>query len=1237
MHRTLVLLQLLLWVNGIHAFYPFVPKFRVADGREGTGRRVDRSDAVLRSRTAQGDRPITSKLSRKAFSSYSDESLMDRVSRIADGLAAKYGSQTRTKEDASFSRRENEHDVMRAEEPTASNSAGIHQDGTDFSYFLEVKLGAEGKPVYMLLDTGAGTSWVMGANCTSEACITHDLFGPDDSSSFVDTGASFTIKYGTGEVSGHIVRDSMSIAELNTTLDFGLATVTSSEFTRFPFEGILGLSTSPDSFLSAIKDAKLLDKNVFGISLSRASDGPNDGEITFGSVNEDRYEGEITYASLVTGDSWAIPLDDVMVDSQPVGIKGKTAYLDTGTTYAFAPKDQVAALFDNVPGASSGDDGTSYTVPCDSKVPIAFTFAGASWNISSADLLSSKENVCTANIFGIEVVKGSWLLGDVFLKNVYSVFDLDESRIGFAAKSAPSGGDTATSTPSPTTAPTGSPASSPTATISGSPSGSSPTSSVDTGSSSDPSAESSSSPVEPSSDVTPTEESRAGQLRTGDKYMAMIVDETAGLFAGRQTYGNSSGKGLVEAKDCTVAMRPRDQVRTDGTTKNGVPDQAPRPWSRREGFRVELAQRHLSQAFTKYPEFAFELLSESDYQRGELIAQNRLDWPSQPCRGDTKCCGNSTMAKAKTYSSSSHGAEAARSASSSSGNNNNREDRHSAAAPGNQEAHGLLSASKLSDEDEDDDGTDDYNAEDGFVVHPGEDDQAPSGHPGRGRITSRVRFDLRPTNIPPPANGIHRDDGPDSPSYSDDEDDASCRRASRDDFEFDMDDSSGASGSDRRPLLTDIEAPSVTVANSPIWGGGGDGDAAWTERPKSGLRPAFMNMANSIIGAGIIGQPYAFKEAGLLAGIALLLALTVVVDWTIRLIVVNSKLSGASSFQGTVQHCFGRPGLVAISVAQWAFAFGGMVAFAVIVGDSIPYVFRAIWPELRDVPVLGLLADRRAVIVIFVVGVSYPLTLYRDIAKLAKASTLALISMVVILVTVMVQSILAPPEARGSFSTPLLTVNSGIFQAVGVISFAFVCHHNSLLIYGSLKTPTLDRFATVTHYSVGVSTLACLAMALAGFLAFGDRTRGNVLNNFPADNTMVTLARLCFGLNMLTTLPLEAFVCREVVLNYFLPPDAPFNLRLHVALSTAHVAAALAVSLLTCDVGAVFDLVGATSACALAYVLPPLCFLRLSSRRDWRTYAAWGVVVFGFVAMIISVAQAVGKMISGDGEGVQCM
>ncbi|KXJ96916.1 transmembrane amino acid transporter protein-domain-containing protein [Microdochium bolleyi] len=580
--------------------------------------------------------------------------------------------------------------------------------------------------------------------------------------------------------------------------------------------------------------------------------------------------------------------------------------------------------------------------------------------------------------------------------------------------------------------------------------------------------------------------------------------------------------------------------------------------------------------------------------------------------------------------------------------------------PTNEEEHGLLAGGSISDDDDDDDSHDNTSA---IIVRPGHSDNSSSdtlasaddnsrlgstgGGPRTPRTPNRVRFDLHTTDIPstttaggtangPAAgagngrrgNSLHAPGG-----YFDVMEPDSLGRLSTDSRGSD---GSGAGGS-RYPLLTDIVAPSVALANSAFLSAEDADDWADEERlrPKSGLREAFMNMANSIIGAGIIGQPYAMRQAGMVSGIALLIGLTFVVDWTIRLIVINSKLSGAHSFQGTVEHCFGRTGLVAISAAQWVFAFGGMVAFCVIVGDSIPQVFRAIWPGLHEMPVFWLLGNRQFVIALFVLGVSYPLTLYRDITKLAKASTMALISMTVIVLTVVIQSAFAPAESRGSFNTPLLTLNTGFMQAVGVISFAFVCHHNSLLIYGSLETPTIDRFSRVTHYSMGVSTLACITMALVGFLTFGDKTKGNVLNNFPADNTMVTIARLCFGFNMLTTLPLEAFVCREVMLNYYFPGE-PFNMNLHLILSSSLVVSAMGISLLTCDVGAVFDLVGATSACALAYILPPLCYIKLSTP-SWRTWMAWAVVAFGSTVMVVSMFQSIGKMIKGGDENSICV
>jgi solute carrier family 38 (sodium-coupled neutral amino acid transporter), member 11 len=164
--------------------------------------------------------------------------------------------------------------------------------------------------------------------------------------------------------------------------------------------------------------------------------------------------------------------------------------------------------------------------------------------------------------------------------------------------------------------------------------------------------------------------------------------------------------------------------------------------------------------------------------------------------------------------------------------------------------------------------------------------------------------------------------------------------------------------------------------------------------------------------------------------------------------------------------------------------------------------------------------------------------------------------------------------------------------------------------------------------------VACLLMALAGFLTFGSLTQGNVLNNFPADNTMVNIARLCFGLNMLTTLPLEAFVCREVMFNYYFPGE-PFNMNLHLIFSTSLVVSAMALSLITCDLGAVFELIGATSACALAYILPPLCYIKLSTR-SWKTVPAMICVAFGVAVMGISLIQAVAKIIRNEGSVTQC-
>lgn len=130
---------------------------------------------------------------------------------------------------------------------------------------------------------------------------------------------------------------------------------------------------------------------------------------------------------------------------------------------------------------------------------------------------------------------------------------------------------------------------------------------------------------------------------------------------------------------------------------------------------------------------------------------------------------------------------------------------------------------------------------------------SPTDQPRTGRTSNRVRFDIQ-------------DDG---------EEDTSQTFESRRDVDWIanqdyLDEETAQVPGDRSrqavPLLTNIEAPSVTVATSDFI----PEDHLENARPRSGLGSAFMNMANSIIGAGIIGQPYAFRQAGLTTGIILL-------------------------------------------------------------------------------------------------------------------------------------------------------------------------------------------------------------------------------------------------------------------------------------------------------------------------------------------------------------------------------
>ncbi|KAI5956435.1 hypothetical protein KGF54_000910 [Candida jiufengensis] len=433
----------------------------------------------------------------------------------------------------------------------------------------------------------------------------------------------------------------------------------------------------------------------------------------------------------------------------------------------------------------------------------------------------------------------------------------------------------------------------------------------------------------------------------------------------------------------------------------------------------------------------------------------------------------------------------------------------------------------------------------------------------------------------------------------------------------------------------------------------------------SNMRMAFMNMTNSILGAGIIGQPLAFKNSGLVGGIIVMILLTYLIDWTLILIVKNSILAGSKSYQDTVYKSFGLGGKIVLLFSICSFAYGGCMAFCVIIGDTIPHVIRVFLPtSFIENQNWNWLISRNFIITIFTTCISYPLSLNRDISKLAKASAFALVGMFIIVLLTVIRAPFVSSDMRGEITTVNYIINKNIFKGISVISFALVCHHNTMFIYQSISNKNLKKFQKLTHLSCIISMIFCMIMGINGFLNFGSLTKGNILNNFKSSDNWINIARFCFGLNMLTTFPLEIFVVRDVIKEIIFSKKASvqgltsFDFELsskqHYIITTILVFSSMSVSLFTCNLGIILELIGATSASLMAYILPPLCYMKLNflelggvwsklNKDDKKRFVVGKFipcaccVLFGFIVMFISSGMTIYDAVNSKDTGDHCV
>ncbi|KAM6079045.1 putative sodium-coupled neutral amino acid transporter 11 isoform 2-T2 [Theristicus caerulescens] len=298
------------------------------------------------------------------------------------------------------------------------------------------------------------------------------------------------------------------------------------------------------------------------------------------------------------------------------------------------------------------------------------------------------------------------------------------------------------------------------------------------------------------------------------------------------------------------------------------------------------------------------------------------------------------------------------------------------------------------------------------------------------------------------------------------------------------------------------------------------------KKGNSDLASAGFNIINSIIGSGVIGLPYSMKEAGFPLGVLLLFVVAYITDYSIILLIKGGNLSSTNTYQELVRKTYGLVGYLILSTLQFLYPFIAMISYNIITGDTLTKVFQRIPGVGPD----NVLTDRHFIILLTTIIFTLPISLYRDIAKLGKVSLISLILTIVILIIVMVRTVTFSPQIPKSENAWIFAKSNAV-QAVGVMSFAFICNHNSFLIYGSLEKPTLKNWSRVTHVSVSLAVVISVVFAACGYMTFTGYTEGDIFENYCRDDNLATFGRFCYGVTVILTFPLECFVTREGVLS----------------------------------------------------------------------------------------------------------
>uniref|UniRef100_A0A4W2DM74 Peptidase A1 domain-containing protein n=1 Tax=Bos indicus x Bos taurus TaxID=30522 RepID=A0A4W2DM74_BOBOX len=300
----------------------------------------------------------------------------------------------------------------------------------DLSSVGNIIIGTPPQEFQVIFDTGSSDLWVPFIFCTSPSCYTHNTFKYHESSTYWNTHKPLNIIYETGIMK--FPYDTTWTGDLvSTDQPFGLS-LEINKFDNTPFDGLLGLNYPHMSAIGAIPIFDNLKKQGSPSLFSLQMQGKWLCGM-FGGVDKDYYQGELNWVPLNEIAYWRINMGHISMKRKVIACsRGCHVIMDTGTPVTVGP----TRLVNNIQKLIT--PGHRHYVSCfaiNTLPSILFTINGINYPMPArAYILKDSQGHCfgTFKENRVSTSTETWILGDVFLRLYFSVYDRGNDRIGLA-------------------------------------------------------------------------------------------------------------------------------------------------------------------------------------------------------------------------------------------------------------------------------------------------------------------------------------------------------------------------------------------------------------------------------------------------------------------------------------------------------------------------------------------------------------------------------------------------------------------------------------------------------------------------------------------------------------------------------------------------------------------------------------------------------------------------------------